>query len=593
MAQPVDPPSHALFKNPGSIPPGVAAPRANEIVRSRLVDIDAGPLASMRAPRGPKVPFETHLILRLFDDVTLRATLLSAVAVGNGGMVFEGEVDGEQMSSVTIAVGNGQFYGNVKVKDRWYRVQYAGSGLHAVAEINEAVFPPELDPPSAASGQHAAAAELPASEVGPTIDVLVVWTPNAQTAVGGSTAMSNLVNTAIAETNTAYQNSGVNQRLRLVHAENIGASVDSSFSTALSQLANPGDGVMDSVHAMRDTWGADEVVLIIDNASSCGIGYIIGPSPGDSFDSYYGFAVVHHSCATGYYSFGHELGHNMGLDHDRATVGGASGGWNPYSLGWNDPLGAFRTIMAYNHTGEPRVQYFSTPLLTYGGTGRALGSAIGNVDEAYNAQTLNNSAAHVAAYRATVVPSGPSAPTSVEAHATTSTQVVVSWPTVTGATSYNVYRRAAGSVTYNSIGSSATTSYTDNSATAKNAYLYRVRAVNSDGSSTDSPSDLATTVVPTNNPLAAGTTSIKAVHLTELRDSVDAVQTLAGVTTTTYTNSVLSGVAVKAVHITELRTRLDAALTTLSITTSAYTNTVAAGGKVKAADFQDIRDRVK
>jgi hypothetical protein len=120
-----------------------------------------------------------------------------------------------------------------------------------------------------------------------------------------------------------------------------------------------------------------------------------------------------------------------------------------------------------------------------------------------------------------------------------------------------------------------------------------VKATNLAGSSANSAPDLATTVIFTDDPLVAGTTLIKAVHLAELRTAVNAVRALAGLAAATFTDAATPGVVVKAVHITQLRTGLDAALTALVLPAGGYTNAVAAGVVIKAIDFQEIRNRVK
>jgi hypothetical protein len=169
----------------------------------------------------------------------------------------------------------------------------------------------------------------------------------------------------------------------------------------------------------------------------------------------------------------------------------------------------------------------------------------------------------------------------------------VTWNTIIGASSYDVYRRDAGSTAYNKIGSATNTIYHDTTLTPGSAYLYRVRATNGAGSSADSVSVLATYVLFTDNPLVAGTT-IKAVHLSELRTAVNGVRALAGgFPSATYTDTAAPGVVVKAVHIKELRTQLDPALIALGIPTAAYTNAITAGIVISAIDFQEIRDRVK
>jgi uncharacterized protein YkwD len=184
----------------------------------------------------------------------------------------------------------------------------------------------------------------------------------------------------------------------------------------------------------------------------------------------------------------------------------------------------------------------------------------------------------------------PAAPTGVSAMATSSTQVQVSWNAVTGATSYQVYRRNPGGA-FALRGTSLTTTFND-TASADAAYLYRVRAVNAGGSSGDSASDLATTVAFTDDPLAAGVL-VKAVHLGQLRTAVSAVRAQAGLGTVTYTDAAAIGVTVKAIHLTGLRMDLDQAMAALGLTTGGWTDASLSGVTIEATHFQQIRNRVK
>ncbi len=186
----------------------------------------------------------------------------------------------------------------------------------------------------------------------------------------------------------------------------------------------------------------------------------------------------------------------------------------------------------------------------------------------------------------------PAIPTGVHAHATTSKQVVVTWNAVVGATSYAIFRRDPG-VALRQISTSTTNSYTDNSVAASTAYLYAVAAVNAGGSSPTSALDLATTVIFTDDPLVAGVTIIKAVHLAQLRTAVNAVRALDGLSAATFTDSATPGVVVKAVHITQLRSDLDAATSGLGLPSGGWTNAITTGSIIRAVDFQEIRNRVK
>ena len=63
-----------------------------------------------------------------------------------------------------------------------------------------------------------------------------------------------------------------------------------------------------TVSALRNT--ADSTALLVGDFSSCGIAYL------GTYDNGNTVSVTAKSCALGYYSFGHELGHNFGATHD-------------------------------------------------------------------------------------------------------------------------------------------------------------------------------------------------------------------------------------------------------------------------------------
>jgi hypothetical protein len=185
----------------------------------------------------------------------------------------------------------------------------------------------------------------------------------------------------------------------------------------------------------------------------------------------------------------------------------------------------------------------------------------------------------------------PAAPAGLTAAAFSSTRVDLTWTAVAGADSYEVDRKAAGGV-FTPVGTPGGNSFSDTTASADTAYLYQVRAVNAAGASPNSTADLATTVIFTDKPLAAGI-AVKAVHLAQLRIAVNAVRTLSGLTPSSFTDSAAAGVRIKAVHLTELRTALDAARGTLGLSTGGYTDASLTNVKVNATHMQQLRDRVE
>jgi hypothetical protein len=115
----------------------------------------------------------------------------------------------------------------------------------------------------------------------------------------------------------------------------------------------------------------------------------------------YAFSVVARLCATGNYTFGHELGHNMGLKHDR--INDNSPGVFAHSHGYVDDLHDFRDIMGTQASCPSciRRQNFSNPNVNF--NGHPTGVPQGSPQSADAAASLNAVALTVANWRAQVV----------------------------------------------------------------------------------------------------------------------------------------------------------------------------------------------
>ncbi|MDR0415226.1 MAG: fibronectin type III domain-containing protein [Prevotellaceae bacterium] len=87
----------------------------------------------------------------------------------------------------------------------------------------------------------------------------------------------------------------------------------------------------------------------------------------------------------------------------------------------------------------------------------------------------------------------PSAPTSVTASATSSSTISVSWSSVSGATSYEVYYEVGSSPSKKLAGTVSGTSYTHTGLSANTTYYYYIKAINSAGASSYSSSASAKT----------------------------------------------------------------------------------------------------
>jgi hypothetical protein len=235
------------------------------------------------------------------------------------------------------------------------------------------------------------------------IDVMVVYTGAARTAVGGTDNMIALVYLSVAETNQSYFNSNINQRVRLVHVTEVTYTETGNINTDLTRLQST-DGFIDNVLTLRNTYGADNVVMITENGGGyCGLAYFMDPVSA-SFEVN-AFAVVARACAAANLSFPHELGHNMSADHNCAIA--TSTGPYTYNRGYvqlTPSAGSpWRTIMSYPTTpASARIPWWSNPSVNYPIGGDPMGAPCPTPPySTNNALVLNNTAATVANFRCT------------------------------------------------------------------------------------------------------------------------------------------------------------------------------------------------
>jgi fibronectin type 3 domain-containing protein len=196
---------------------------------------------------------------------------------------------------------------------------------------------------------------------------------------------------------------------------------------------------------------------------------------------------------------------------------------------------------------------------------------------------------------ATEEPQPLAAPAGLIASTFSVSRIDITWTASAGADHYVVERAPTVTAGYAAVASSVTDpAFSDTTVASGVTYLYRVRAINSSGASS-APSNVnpATAITFADDPITAGTTHIKAQHLTELRQAVDAVRVAANLGGATWSDSAPTGVLIKAIHIQELRTNLDQALSVLGVPLEPYTDPSLSGTTVKQAHIAEIRQRVK
>lgn len=223
-----------------------------------------------------------------------------------------------------------------------------------------------------------------------TVDVMVLYSPATGTAIQERHIVHGIVNV-----NTIFRNSGIDTRLRLVHADSVNFQ-ETNFSNSkvvLSAMESKTDGVLDEIHPLRDVHGADLVILVVDAKGTWD-----GWSGGDAnvlyhndpgLSEYAPFALVDWRYLDGT-GFAHEIGHTMGAHHDWYNSASKKVPY-PHARGYVNTKAKWRTIMAYENECEdlgiscPRIPFFSNPNISYNGS--PTGIPVGSNIDCQNGQT--------------------------------------------------------------------------------------------------------------------------------------------------------------------------------------------------------------
>ena len=365
-----EPPAHTLFTLLAP-EPDPAPQAARERRPGRRVQIHADGLGArgnsrerlrMPLPDGGVVTFRRQRVEALPDD----------------GLYWTGTAEDGRAGQVRLVRRRHVVVGHIDVDGHSWLLAPGTSGEHTIERGETGGIMcgggrTGTPRPAAAEGlESGVASSVPqlALTGAPQVDVLIVFSPEAAAASGGDDGMRALADLSVSATNDALANSLVDARVRLVDVRVLPYVESGSMSIDLDRITAPADGHLDDVHALRQASGADIVSLVVEQNREGfeGLAWLM-QQPSPSFQSLAFSVVLRRSAAN--LTLAHEIGHNLGLSHDRPNA--SSPGVYPFAYGYRDPP-YFRDLMSYACTGIPcpRVAHFSNPDVTYAGrpTGR-------------------------------------------------------------------------------------------------------------------------------------------------------------------------------------------------------------------------------
>lgn len=217
------------------------------------------------------------------------------------------------------------------------------------------------------------------------VRILVAYTTAVENQYPGE-VLSKLIQPSIDNMNTAYANSGIGHRVRLVRAVKYDYDENNKDILSIRNTFSSNFGVFDNIPDQRYYYHADICILIVGSGAigPTGIATEVGAVRS------YAYAVVKSSQMVSKYSMVHEIGHLYGCRHELGQAGDKQGetthGYvldNTNAQGFKD-----HTIMAYGAIANggvqnPPIPYFSSPNRTY--NSNVLGDANSNAAQQMNA----------------------------------------------------------------------------------------------------------------------------------------------------------------------------------------------------------------
>ena len=389
-------------------------------LRHRTARVDLGRLREL------KDDSELPITLNLFDDTSFRL-VSPQFAPTSAGYSLSAGLEGVYHGTATLVVNGEIVVGSVNTGHSTFAIRPVGrGGLVRISELGQEAV--QFDEPpahrlgdrglswQAAGSRSTSTADEDQNDEDAIIDLLVVWSPEAEEEAGSGENMVATVDHLVAYANKAFADSGTQVRLNVPHMQMVDTEDDGGLNVWHSlhgrETALDHRNVRETVMDLRERAGADLVHFVASGYPCSGIANIL--TDPDGFDGSH-LSMTMYACTSNV--FVHEIGHNFGLRHERYLDARKPQKVAAYSHGYVNQAAfepeasravAWKTIMAYGEQCAdllwdcqwlPR---FSNPDQTY------LGDPLGvpgevethGIDGPADARrTINETSSSIAGYR--------------------------------------------------------------------------------------------------------------------------------------------------------------------------------------------------
>ncbi len=382
----------------------------------------------------PRLKTGDTIELALFDDAVFSAKISAVTPYPNGAVGITAHLLGGKKGVAYLSYCGGELRGSVEVRgaDDYYVRYDSGTESHYAIQVDRKSsdvqscgtvrIPPVAEAQARVWADDSVPQpqdqELPVAESAPpenlpegtaVVDLMIVYTPAARVAEGGTNGMNNNITLSMQKANEAHSNSLTKVYINLVHSAEISYVESGDPGLDLDRLTFTGgaNNAMDEVHAWRDTYDADLVSLCASDPGTGGLAWRLTDENGSPI---YGFSLTRVQQTDWTYTSVHEWGHNMGCSHSKTQTHQpwTTNGLYTYSAGWqwddtaSSASDGYCSIMTYeNFDGSggdeyEEIPFFSNPDIDYVGDST---HAVGHAADGDNARCIRNTRYAVSEYR--------------------------------------------------------------------------------------------------------------------------------------------------------------------------------------------------
>ena len=302
-----------------------------EVSSSRIVAVNLDTVRQLPKTSAAAERAASSISFQLKDDLAVTGMVQQFEQNAAGSAIWTGTVGSSPDSFFVLVERDGNIAAHVSAPEgEFYVLPTDQSNVYRVDQVQTATDTGArckvkmADKAGRRAGIAAEASPTALRDDGKRIDILVVYTAEAEKYYGTADKLKVAVDLAEKETNLAMQKSQLDLQVKVVNIVKVSfketlSDADGTSDSDLDRLAKGADGK--EARDLRDANHADQVTLLRAQGDMEGIAFLLEAPLQPESDQKEAFSALRVDNVVYKYNFTHELGHNLGCNHNAPKTG--------------------------------------------------------------------------------------------------------------------------------------------------------------------------------------------------------------------------------------------------------------------------------